>query len=54
MHELPDELLVQSYYKAVDLNLNPLFIQLLETEINKRSLTLSVYKEKNNSKKMTS
>jgi len=54
MHELPDELLVQSYFKAVDLKLNPLFIQLLESEINKRSLTLNLYKEKNNYKKLTS
>ncbi|MFC4410559.1 sporulation histidine kinase inhibitor Sda [Chungangia koreensis] len=54
MHQLPDELLVQSYYKAVDLNLNPHFIQLLESEIKKRSLTISKRYSNCKAKKLTS
>lgn len=35
---MPDELLIASYFKAKELNLNPDFIYLLETEIRRRSL----------------
>lgn len=38
MSKLPDDLLIESYFKAKDINLNPHFIQLLEAEIRRRSL----------------
>lgn len=38
MIQLPDELLVESYLKAMDRNLHPHFIHLLEIEIQRRSL----------------
>ena len=43
MKNMPDELLIEAYFKAIDLNLNPDFINLLEFEIHRRSL-LSVIK----------
>ncbi|MCM3588852.1 sporulation histidine kinase inhibitor Sda [Mesobacillus maritimus] len=39
MRKLSDELLIESYFKARELNLNKEFIQLIETEIQRRSLT---------------
>ncbi|KKK33122.1 sporulation protein [Mesobacillus campisalis] len=39
MRKLSDELLIESYYKAVELNLNTDFIRLIETEIKRRSLS---------------
>lgn len=39
MKKLSDELLMESYYKAKELNLNPDFIRLMETEIYRRSLS---------------
>jgi developmental checkpoint coupling sporulation initiation to replication initiation len=39
MKKLSDELLIESYYKATELNLSPDFIHLIESEINRRSLT---------------
>ena len=38
MGKLPDNLLIECYLKAKDLNLNPHFIHLLEAEIRARSL----------------
>ncbi len=39
MRKLSDELLVESYFKAKELNLSKDFILLIETEIHRRSLT---------------
>jgi developmental checkpoint coupling sporulation initiation to replication initiation len=38
LRKLSDELLIESYYKARELNLSPEFIDLIETEIHRRSL----------------
>jgi developmental checkpoint coupling sporulation initiation to replication initiation len=38
MKNLSDELLIESYYKAKELNLSPEFIALIEKEIQRRSL----------------
>ncbi|MBD8003646.1 sporulation histidine kinase inhibitor Sda [Bacillus norwichensis] len=38
MKKLSDELLIETYFKAKRLNLNPEFISLMETEIERRSL----------------
>lgn len=38
MQNLSDELLVESYYKANELQLNPDFIHLIEQEMRKRSI----------------
>ncbi|MBI0576425.1 sporulation histidine kinase inhibitor Sda [Neobacillus cucumis] len=38
MRKLSDELLIESYYKARELNLSTDFIRLIETEIHRRSL----------------
>jgi developmental checkpoint coupling sporulation initiation to replication initiation len=38
MKHLTDDLLIESYYKAVELKLNPEFIELIEREILRRSL----------------
>jgi developmental checkpoint coupling sporulation initiation to replication initiation len=38
MRKLSDELLIESYFKATELNLSPDFIQLIEMEIHRRSL----------------
>jgi developmental checkpoint coupling sporulation initiation to replication initiation len=39
MGKLSDELLIESYYKAIDLKLSLDFISLIESEIEKRSLS---------------
>ncbi|AIE60822.1 sporulation histidine kinase inhibitor Sda [Bacillus methanolicus] len=39
MHRLSDELLIESYYKALELNLSQDFIRLIEKEIKRRSLS---------------
>lgn len=39
MHKLSDDLLLESYFKAIKLRLNSDFIHLIETEIHRRSLT---------------
>lgn len=39
MHKLSDDLLLESYFKAIKLRLNNDFIRLIETEIHRRSLT---------------
>ncbi|WP_082686882.1 sporulation histidine kinase inhibitor Sda [Bacillus sp. FJAT-27445] len=38
MRKLSDDLLIESYYKARELNLSPDFIYLIEKEIQRRSL----------------
>ncbi|MDP4106105.1 MAG: sporulation histidine kinase inhibitor Sda [Bacillota bacterium] len=38
MRNLSDELLIESYYKAIELNLSTEFIHLIESEINRRCL----------------
>ncbi|NYF23764.1 sporulation histidine kinase inhibitor Sda [Sporosarcina sp. JAI121] len=42
MIKLPDDLLIESYFKAIDIKLNPHFIQLLEAEIRRRSLQYKI------------
>ncbi len=39
MKELSDKLLIEAYYKAIELNLSKEFILLIESEIKRRSLT---------------
>ena len=39
MRKLSDELLIESYYKAIQLKLSPEFIGLIEKEIHRRSLS---------------
>jgi developmental checkpoint coupling sporulation initiation to replication initiation len=39
MRKLSDELLIESYYKAIELNLSKEFILLIESEIHRRSLS---------------
>jgi developmental checkpoint coupling sporulation initiation to replication initiation len=39
MKYLSDELLIESYYKAKELNLSPEFIELIEKEIQRRALS---------------
>ncbi|PAV28988.1 sporulation histidine kinase inhibitor Sda [Virgibacillus profundi] len=39
MEHLSDELLLESYYKANELNLSPDFLSLIEEEIHKRFLS---------------
>ncbi|KAA0549332.1 sporulation histidine kinase inhibitor Sda [Bacillus sp. BGMRC 2118] len=38
MKKLSDELLIESYYKAIELKLSPEFIHLIEIEIKRRAL----------------
>lgn len=39
MEKLSDELLIESYFKAIELKLSPEFIRLIEKEIERRSIT---------------
>jgi developmental checkpoint coupling sporulation initiation to replication initiation len=39
MRKLSDELLIESYFKARELNLSQEFISLIELEIRRRALT---------------
>lgn len=39
MEHLSNELLLESYYKANELNLSPDFVKLIEKEINRRLLS---------------
>ncbi|MBN6888951.1 developmental checkpoint coupling sporulation initiation to replication initiation [Cytobacillus horneckiae] len=39
MRKLSDELLIESYHKAIKLQLSLDFIRLIETEIHRRSLS---------------
>lgn len=45
MKKLSDELLIESYYKAIELMLSKEFIYLIESEINRRSLLLKNIKK---------
>lgn len=38
MKKLSDVQLIETYFKAIDLNLNPQFINILKSEIYRRSL----------------
>ncbi|WP_394233037.1 sporulation histidine kinase inhibitor Sda [Niallia oryzisoli] len=42
MFKLSDELLLESYRKAIELNLSPDFIRLIEAEIHRRSLKTTI------------
>ncbi|WP_078379621.1 sporulation histidine kinase inhibitor Sda [Sutcliffiella halmapala] len=42
MRKLSDELLLESYYKATELKLSSDFIQLIEHEIKRRSLSYKI------------
>ncbi|WP_071395843.1 sporulation histidine kinase inhibitor Sda [Bacillus tuaregi] len=42
MFKLSDELLLESYHKAIELNLSPDFIRLIEAEIHRRSLNITI------------
>ncbi|QED48716.1 sporulation histidine kinase inhibitor Sda [Cytobacillus dafuensis] len=42
MRKLSDELLIESYYKAIELKLSLDFIRLIETEIHRRSLSHNI------------
>jgi len=41
MEHISDELLIESYYEAKRLNLSPDFLCLIETELNRRNLSLN-------------
>ncbi|OCA86476.1 sporulation histidine kinase inhibitor Sda [Pradoshia sp. D12] len=43
MQKLPDDLLIESYYKARHLNLSQEFIRLIEREIDRRSLSYKIF-----------
>ncbi len=45
MHMLSDDALLEAYRKAVSLNLEPEFIQLLRKEISFRGLDKHLYRE---------
>jgi developmental checkpoint coupling sporulation initiation to replication initiation len=42
MRKLSDELLIESYFKARELNLSKDFISLIELEIHRRRLTYKI------------
>ncbi len=42
MRKLSDELLIESYYKAIQLNLSPDFIRFIENEIHRRALSRKI------------
>jgi developmental checkpoint coupling sporulation initiation to replication initiation len=44
MRKLSDDLLIESYFKARELNLSPDFITLIESEIHRRSLYYKIKK----------
>ncbi|WAA10346.1 sporulation histidine kinase inhibitor Sda [Fervidibacillus albus] len=44
MKLLSDDLLIESYYKAIKFNLSPEFIRLIEKEIHRRSLDVKIGK----------
>ncbi|MGV2622175.1 sporulation histidine kinase inhibitor Sda [Halobacillus sp. ACCC02827] len=45
MKQLSDSLLIQSYHKAIELNLSEEFIQQIEAEMKKRSLNHRLRKQ---------
>jgi developmental checkpoint coupling sporulation initiation to replication initiation len=42
VYKLSDELLIESYHKAIKLDLSPDFIALIEAEIHRRSLSTKI------------
>lgn len=42
MRNMTDELLVDTYFEAIKLNLHPYFINLLKAEIRRRSLMCKI------------
>lgn len=42
---MPDSLLIDTYYRAIELNLNPQFIRLLKLELLHRSLFDTIKKD---------
>jgi len=42
MRKLSDDLLIESYHKAIQLKLSPEFIRLIEKEIHRRSLSRKI------------
>ncbi|WP_106497078.1 sporulation histidine kinase inhibitor Sda [Lentibacillus sp. Marseille-P4043] len=52
MEHLSNELLLESYRKANELNLSPDFLYLIEQEINRRSLTHKIKCSRNDSKNL--
>lgn len=44
--QLPDEILIDAYYKAINIELESCFIDLLLGEINRRGLNVSEKREK--------
>ncbi|GGD04210.1 sporulation protein [Pontibacillus chungwhensis BH030062] len=42
MEHLSDELLIESYYKATELNLSAEFIKLIEEELQRRSIIQNI------------
>ncbi|WP_102345517.1 sporulation histidine kinase inhibitor Sda [Bacillus sp. Marseille-P3661] len=44
MRTLSDELLIESYYKAIELKLSPEFIQLIKKEIERRGISHKIKK----------
>ena len=44
MENLSDQLLIESYYKALELQLSPEFIHLIEKEMERRSLLNKIKK----------
>ncbi|MDT8860237.1 sporulation histidine kinase inhibitor Sda [Alkalihalobacillus sp. MEB130] len=45
MHQLNDRLLIETYEKAKNLNLNKDFIEMLEDEVKKRQLLDKIWAE---------
>ncbi|WKB36881.1 sporulation histidine kinase inhibitor Sda [Terrilactibacillus sp. S3-3] len=43
MEKLSDDLLIESYFKAMELKLSKEFIKLMEQEIKRRSLEVKVH-----------
>ncbi|RBW70863.1 sporulation histidine kinase inhibitor Sda [Bacillus taeanensis] len=43
MHKLSNQVLIHSYSKAIELQLDTAFISLLQEELNRRKFTLSQY-----------
>jgi len=48
MEHLSDELLLESYHKANELNLSPDFLSLIKDEIQRRCLTNKIENAKSN------
>lgn len=42
LKNMPDDLLLDAYYEAIELNLHPRFISLLKLEIRRRSISYQV------------